>query len=813
MSYEIPTQIKYKEKIAFGLTISQLALAILFGGSAFYLIFKSPIPMPFNWALGGTIVILGVGFTFFELHKHIINFLDWISVRKIRLKTEKILSVLGVSTINENHFIANGREIAVLEVYSNNYAIKNKDEREIIIKVFRKLLQAIDFPTQYYIKTEKLSVDKYFIELFNRVQSISKRNQKSIYSKNCESLQQHLKQVINQNKIINRKFYIIIPKTYNLEIQTKVVSDKINSLGLLQRRVKGKELGELLINFVQPETKEVYLKNRLNYLQSEKKCYRIIEAFDYPREVEAGFLDRIISLGGDFDISIHITPYQIDNMMINLNKQLQSQRADLYGEKLKGRINPALEVKYEDTQKVLRELQRGQDKLFDVSLYINCRGKNKEELELLTVSVRTELNGVMIRSKIPKFRQIQGLRSVAPIGRDNLNAKRNITTSALSAFFPFTSKFLEVDSTGIWFGQNKNNIPLIIDPFKFSNPNGVILATSGAGKSYLAKLLISRHLLNNTQVFIIDPQGEYTPLVKRFKGQIIDLNTKSDSIINPLDLMDKTYEEKRLFLMDLMNIILGNTTSLHQKPIIDEAINKAYEQKGISDDPETWDNDPPILGDVLREVQAMKGKGSDIIENSVLSLENKLKIYVTGVFKFLNRDTNLKINKKLICFNIQKLPRQVHPIMMFLIMDFVYTTMQKNLNRKILVIDEAWKLLARAEEANYILEIVKTCRKFNLGLLLINQEVEDLINSNAGGSVLANSSYTILLKQKPSVIKDLVKIFNLSEYERDFLLTANLGQGILRTEKDQTELNVIASSAEHKFITTNADEKLKQKEE
>ena len=139
--------------------------------------------------------------------------------------------------------------------------------------------------------------------------------------------------------------------------------------------------------------------------------------------------------------------------------------------------------------------------------------------------------------------------------------------------------------------------------------------------------------------------------------------------------------------------------------------------------------------------------------------------------------------------------------------------MKKDLERKILVIDEAWSLLSRAEDASYIFEIVKTCRKFNLALFLINQEVEGMLKSEAGRSVLANSSYTILMRQKPAVIENIQETFHLSNAERTFLLTAAVGEGIILMDDEHSEIRIIASEEEHKQITTNPDEILEQKKD
>jgi len=190
----------------------------------------------------------------------------------------------------------------------------------------------------------------------------------------------------------------------------------------------------------------------------------------------------------------------------------------------------------------------------------------------------------------------------------------------------------------------------------------------------------------------------------------------------------------------------------------------------------------------------------------IRSLINRMNMYVNGVFSFLNKHTKIDFNNNFVCFDIGNLPKQVKPTVMFLVLDYIYTKMKDSLQRKLLVIDEAWSLLSRTEDAGYIFEIVKTCRKFNLGLLLINQEVEGLLDSKAGKSALANSSYTLLMRQKPAVIDNICKTFHLSDAERTHLLTANIGEGLLIMEDDHSEIKIISSPEEHELITTNADE-------
>ena len=562
-----------------------------------------------------------------------------------------------------------------------------------------------------------------------------------------------------------------------------------------------------LMHLIAPNT----IRDNVDSLMLNKKYCRIIAAAGYPRIVESGFLDKIISSNDDFDISIHIEPYSIETTMIMLNRELEKQRADLYAEELKKSINPSLEIKYSDTRKVLEEIQKGTEKLFNVSLYINCKANTPDELNLLTKKVEAELNSMMIIPTIPLFRQIQAYKSMIPIAKDELKIKRNVTTKALSAFFPFTSPFLTLEKNGVMLGLNKNKVPYIKDIFALSNANGIILATSGSGKSYFTKLLIARQLLNNTKVIVIDPQSEYLGLVGQCNGELITISRTSETIINPLDLMGHDLIEKRLALMDLFKIMFGELSEI-QKSILDRAINETYARKGISIN-SYKDKTPPILEDLYKVLMQMDKKASSTEKITYRALINRLYMYTKGVFGFLNTQSAINFKNDFVCFNIGDMPKQVKPVVMFLILDYVYMKMKQSKERKLLVIDEAWSLLGHAEEASYIFEIVKTCRKFNMGLLLITQDVADLVNSKAGHAVLANSSYSLLLRQKPAVIDSIVKTFHLSQMEKEYLLTATQGRGILMLDNEHQELEVIASPEEHKIITTNPNEILTKEKE
>jgi conjugal transfer ATP-binding protein TraC len=811
MAYEIPQELEYKEKIIFGLTFHQLIYALIFSPFVLTSLFKLPFSWPVKIAVALVPSSLACIFMFTDLPKLALNYIKW--SRNREYNTEQLRDYLKLEKIENQTLTLKNKTLSIIKVEPINFAIKNEEEKGIITKTFQKFLNSLDFPIQIVVATETVNLDHYL----NSIED------KSEYQELFDKFKQHMQSMTSS--LLSRAFYIIIPQKNNLQIQIGVCEELLRSMNLKYKILKNQELSDALSSFFNDQyeddkeiDKDDYLFNTVapnkfkinpTDIELDKKIIRTIAVRGYPRTVEEGFLDKIITLNGDFDISIHIEPYPIETMMINLNRELQKQRADLWSLKNKEIINPSLEIKYKDTKQVLKHLQKGDEKLFNISLYISCKAKNKAELDLLTERVLSKLNSLLMLPYLPKYEMAKAVKSVLPFASDDLQIKRNLTTKALSAFFPFTSQFLQVDNSGIFLGLNKNGIPIIKDLFKLYNANGVVLASSGGGKSYFAKLMISRLLLNGTKVMVIDPQSEYVDLVHKFDGQLVTISKDSETIINPLDLMGHDFDEKKLTLLEILPIMIGQMSEI-QKAVIDRALTSIYAAKGITNDKSTWRREPPILGDLLGELKKMSRTATQLEKETYRSLINRVEMYVTGVFGFLNKQTNLNFDKKFVTFNIGNMPSQVKPTVMFLILDYVYQKMKKDIERKILVIDEAWSLLQRTEDEGYIFRIVKTCRKFNLGLLMITQDVADLLSNKAGKALLNNSEYTLLLRQKPAIIDQVVKTFRLSSHEKERLLTASSGQGVLIISDEHSEIKVVSSPEEHSIITTNADERLKK---
>lgn len=537
------------------------------------------------------------------------------------------------------------------------------------------------------------------------------------------------------------------------------------------------------------------------------KYHQVITAINYPRLVDPGWLTKLIELNLDFDLSIHITPYSVDSTVKLLENEIKKQKTDLYALESSGKLIPqALIQQHQDTMSLLSLVQEGTEKMFDMSLCIDSKAFTKEDLEKNTKEIMSTMNSILIIPKIPALRMISGLKTSLPLAEDELKITRNITSSAAAACFPFAVTSLEQHASGILIGFNTiNSIPIIIDPYAFSNPNILVLGTSGGGKSFAVKLLMMRQLMEGLEINVIDPQGEYTSLVETFDGHVIRIAPDSTSVINPFDLLDQALDEKKLSLLAFFRVLLGELTP-QQGAILDEAMEHVYEDKGISNDPKSWSNKPPTIEDMYNEILPLTRSGKEVIYKPAMEIVNRLKSYVFGPMRFLNQHTKINLNARMISFDIKDAPEVGKPTLMYLILEYVYTQMKKSKDRKMLVIDEAWTVLSAGEEAEYVLKIVKTCRKFNLSLCILTQDVEDVLSSRAGRAVLTNTATKLLLKQDVSVIDQIVEQFSLNKAERQFLGIATMGRALLIAENTRIPIYIQASPDEYMLITTKPDD-------
>ena len=539
--------------------------------------------------------------------------------------------------------------------------------------------------------------------------------------------------------------------------------------------------------------------------------HRIVKTIGYPRKVEDGWLEAFLAASEPYDISLHIQPASINATLVLLHNQLIRQMSDLIASTAKGTPNPSLEIKHADTMRVYESLYKGEEKLFRVSLYVDNQANDLARLDLLTEKCKANMNAIMVIPKIVEYRVANGIKSMLPQAQDALDTNREFLTSSLSATFPFLYPVNSVKS-GLFFAHEKNTLnPLFLDFDSMSNKHFFVLGISGSGKSYSAKFLIIQHLLaNRTKVYILDPNAEYRQLAARMQGEIIDLSKHSNSQINLFDLAGEDYATKMLSLISVFDIITGGLTE-SQKGVLNEALLKVYANAGIhGSEPDTWKRVPPTFSD-LKGVLAnmLKGKNKRTEDKSTEVLNNRVRMYCKdGFFGFLDQQTKVNLQNEFIDFDLSMLPPQVKQLVMFAVLELISREIRKNKDPKVILIDEGWSLLRSKEAENYILEFIKTSRKYNASIGFITQEIEDLLRSDGGKSILNTTSTKILLRQNSSNLDLIAKTLALNSDEKNFLLRAGKGEGLLIGEQGRYEFKIKAPDEIHQLITTNPNEEL-----
>lgn len=525
----------------------------------------------------------------------------------------------------------------------------------------------------------------------------------------------------------------------------------------------------------------------------------------YPREVVAGWLQPLLAYPGAADVALHVEPVPAVVASQHLRRQLarleSSRRLDARHSKLP---DPALEAAVSDVTDLSARLARSEDKLFRVGLYVTVRAASEEALDAEVERLRSLLASLLLDVRPVTFRALEGFVTTLPLGTDCVNLRRIFDTSALATTFPFDSA--EIDSGGgVLLGRNYHSGSLIFhDRFSLDNYNQVILATSGAGKSYLAKLTVLRSLFQGIEVLVIDPQNEYARLADAVGGVVIRLGANGQSV-NPLDVRagggEEALKEAALFCHAVCSALLGGT-SADERAELDRAILKAYAQRGITSDPRSHIRPAPLLKDVVSELS------DDTVGQS---LARRLETFVSGSHRGLfETPTTVRPEGHLVVLSLRDLPdapQELRAAGTLLALEAIWRRVRLGERRpRIVVIDEAWTLLGDDAAARFLARLAKSARKFWCGVTTVTQDIDDVLTSSLGRAVVNNSATRVLLRQSPEFIDELAATFRLSDGERAFLMSCEPGDGLLVAGTERAAVHVIASDEEDRLVTSDPAE-------
>ena len=567
---------------------------------------------------------------------------------------------------------------------------------------------------------------------------------------------------------------------------------------LTSRRLKKQEKHkELTLTLGEQDAVDVLsysgLEESVDYLCIDGVYIRTLYISGYPFTASSGWLDSIINFNHNTDISYHLYEVNALHALPKLNRkitELESTRRSMMqaGKIIGSEITDPLESAIELRDKI----RRGQEKLFQMSIYIALRAESLEELNKTTKLLEATMSARLFYSKVARYQQLEALQSILPRGEDQLAQKRNLDSSSAALTFPFMSSEL-VQESGILYGVNKSNNSLVIlDRFLLHNANSIVFAQSGSGKSYTTKVEILRQLMQGTKVLVIDPEREYKRLSETVGGTYIKLSAKSKQKINPFDLATTFHTKADLaeHVQDLTAVIdlMAEGLDKREKAAVDKAILKVYQNAK---------KEQPLLEDLYAELRKL----------GQLQLCERLEKYITGSSaEIFNSHTNINLDYRLVIFDIKDMPANLRPIMMLIISNFIQNQVKAKPEKRMLIIDEGWLLLQHEQSARFIAGLVRRARKYYLGVSFISQQADDFLKSDYGRAIASQSALRILMRQDTTTIKTVVSEFNLSEYEQQFLLTCERGDALIIADQNHVAVKVVASEKEHPLITTDPTE-------
>jgi len=538
---------------------------------------------------------------------------------------------------------------------------------------------------------------------------------------------------------------------------------------------------------------------------------RTYYAVSYPRYLNDGWIEPVLNLAKELDVSIFIHPIDTADTLKKFQKKVAEVQSQISIKAERGEVrDPQLEASYRNLEELRDKLQQAEEKLFDVGLYISIYGENETEINKVENDIRGILDSKLISMKPALFEQEQGLKSVFPLNDDMLQVHSKFNSSPLSSFFPFTSFDLTSDS-GILYGINRHNSSLVLfDRYSLTNYNSVTFATSGAGKSYGLKLEILRSLMFGTEVIVLDPEREYEYLAEATGGRFFNISLSSDHHVNPFDLPPPAEDEDPrdvlrthiIELIGLFRLMLGGLLP-EEETLIDLAIQETYALKDITGNADFRDMEPPLLVDFEMVLAGMEGSAS---------LISRLQKYTSGTWAgFMNQPTNVDINQKFVVFSLRDMEDELKTIAMYIITNFIWGSVRRRMAKRLMVIDEAWWMMKSEDTASFLFSLAKRGRKYYLGIATITQDVDDFLRSPYGVPMITNSSMQLLMKQSPTAVDNIQKTFNLTDEEKYLLLESGVGEGIFFVGLKHVALKIIASYTEDQIITSDPSQLLEIK--
>ena len=682
----------------------------------------------------------------------------------------------GVCQVSENFFSL------TVQFYDANYSIAEFDEQNNIFSKYCDVINLFDNTIKFQLTFENQNRSK--AKLVKTVQIPEHDDDfNSIRKEYSEMLTDKLLKGSNGQSA--RKFLTFgIESTSYKAARAKLMSIKndviksFKAFGVEAELLDGRQRLEALYYALNPYRNSPFI-------------------FDWGEMLRAGMDTKdFLEMQNLFCVNIHVEPLdQIDALKFVKKKLTNVEQMKIDEQKKASQsgydpdiLPPAIKMYIEDIEKLLGDLNSKNERLFHISISLRAYAKSKKELKLLSEMLKRtcQKNNCMMFPY--DYRQEQTLLSTLPLCYNEIPVRREMHTSGIAIFVPFTTKELFQDGQATYYGINMLSGNMIrANRSRLKNPNGLILGTPGAGKSFSVKReILDCFLTTPDDIIICDPEGEYYPLVSALQGQLIRIASNSEQHINPMDITIDDYlfsnpmeviANKSDFLISLCEIIVGGRYGLsaEERSVIDKCVQRIYKDF-VQNEPTV--EKMPLLSD-LQEQLHNEGEVA-------LRVANSLEMFVNGSQNLFNHRTNIDMTNRIICFDIKELGNQLKKVGMLIVQDTVWNRVSANREKKKITryyIDEFHLLLKEEQTAKYSAEIWKRFRKWGGVPTGITQNVKDLLSSQEVENIFDNSDFVYMLNQAAGDRDILAEKLHISKEQMKYVTNSGPGEGLIRYDK------------------------------
>ena len=525
-----------------------------------------------------------------------------------------------------------------------------------------------------------------------------------------------------------------------------------------------------------------------DYFKIGERYGRVLFLREYASYIKDSMVAEMTDLNRNLMMSIDVIPVPTDEAVREAESRLLGvetnatnwQRRQNANNNFSAQLPYDIEQQRKEMKEFLDDLTtRDQQMMFAVLTMVHT-ADTKEQLDNDTEALLTTARKHLCQFGILKFQQLDGLNTAMPFGVRKIESFRTLTTESLAVFIPFRVQDI-CHTNGVYYGQNVISKNMIIaDRRQLLNGNEFILGVSGGGKSFTAKgEVINQVLAGNADIIIIDPEREYSPLVRALGGEIINISATSPTHINAMD-MNREYGDganpvilKSEFIMSLCEqLIGGNNLGAVQKSIIDRctaSVYRTYQQNNYT-------GEVPTLQDFREELLKQS-------EPEAQEIALAIELFTNGSLNTFAKHTNVNTNNRLICYDILDLGKQLMPIGMLVVLDSILNRITQNRAKgknTFIFIDEIYLLFQHEYSANFLFTLWKRVRKYGAYATGITQNVDDLLQSHTARTMLANSEFIVMLNQASTDRLELAKLLNISDTQLSYITNVDAGHGLIK---------------------------------